>query len=168
MGRKLQLLATVGSLLLAGMAAAATPNFTSAPLNISSAIPSGWVAAFDRSSCPSGWSHFSLANGRAIIGRGRYTESRFGSWSYTYSLRQRTGSVLNRLSTLQLPAHSHSFTVVNETCSDRSSVCNSNRGSGLIVGGGYYPSTKTTSSQGSGRAFDQRTPTIALTYCRKN
>lgn len=141
-------------------AATASPNFTSAAAD--TGTPPGAVMAFDLAQCPSGWSYYSAATGRSIIGTGRYTEGTHGSFAFNYSLRQRTGTALNRLSISHLPAHTHSTTTVR-------SVHTTEVSGGFSTSGSKLSATNSqTGSTGGNHAFDQRPPTIALTYCRKN
>jgi hypothetical protein len=57
-------------------------------------VPAGSVMAFDLSSCPSGWTRFSAADNRFIMGA-------------TTNSKETGGASSIYLSTDQLPSHSH-------------------------------------------------------------
>lgn len=108
---------------------------------LTSAIPTGAVMAFDRGSCPAGWTAYTAANGRAVIGAGTFNGALAagelagaGAEDAVYGLGQLGGSILR--------ADSDPLTVVHDN------------------NGHFTPQGATT--------YDNRVPYVALTYCRKN
>ena len=104
-------------------------------------VPSGAVVAFDRGSCPAGWTAYPAANGRAVIGAGNLTgataageRTGAGAENATYGVGEQGGSILR--------SDSDPLTVVHDD-NDH-----------------FTPQGLTT--------YDNRVPYVALTYCRKN
>lgn len=136
--------------MLPGVAAASSLSSAST----GNAIPTGMVAAFD-GSCPSGWSEYSAANGRAIIGDGYFSQSFRGqSYSANYSLGQTGGIRAYRLAGSEIPSNRSGTDATKfESCWD-------------------CPGSPTPTSQrshsGYGGSFDNMGPYLVLNYCRKN
>lgn len=115
---------------------------------VSKSLPTGSVVAFDLSSCPAGWSEYSPAQGRSIIGAGA-----------RYRLGQAEGKETHSLSVNELPPHTHQAKHLPTA-----------RGSGNGVvnwGSGGNPSTVNSGvgPTGEGKEFSLMSPWIALTYC---
>jgi len=114
-------------------------------------VPSSAVVAFDLDDCPPGWSDFSPATGRTIIGDGA------AAGLSPRALREQGGHEVHTLTIPEMPAHDH----------------------GGIWGGGQQMAgmlndyAKHTSghvkiqTQGEARAFELMPPFVALRYCKK-
>lgn len=114
-------------------------------------VPSGAVMAFNLASCPAGWSDYSPANGRQIIGS-----------DATYSRGSTGGSASHTLTIAQMPSHTHSLSI---NAGGESVVKTS------VVGGSVAPYqyiSYTTGASGTGQAYSIMDPYVALKYCRKN
>lgn len=150
-------------------------------------LPAGAVASFNLSSCPEGWEPFSAAQARFIVG------SDSGS---TYSNGDTGGSSSQTLTTLHLPAHTHTIDppVASVPSVDGSHTHTTSDYLTSIGGSNQYilssgsrnrnaTQTKTTtsnthahtldiasfssSSAGGATAIDFRPPYISLLYCEK-
>lgn len=101
-------------------------------------VPSGAVMAFDRGSCPAGWTAYPDAIGRAVIGAGSFNgpaaAGEHTNDDATYGIGEQGGSILR--------SDSDPLTVVHDN------------------NGHFTPQNLTT--------YDNRVPYLALTYCRKN
>lgn len=134
-----------------------------------SGVPAGAVIPF-ATACPSGYSELTQARGRAIIGSGSYSESfRGNSFSTTYSRGSIGGVAAYRMNTNEMPRHAHGMSF--------SFYSGSVRGGRKYFWSGQCGTFRdpncgapeaNTSYAGSGQAFDNRQPYIALTMCRKN
>lgn len=122
-----------------------------------SAIPAGTVVAFDLETCPDGWTRFSAANGRAIIGTspgaGAISERNRGDIG---------GSETHLLTVDEMPAHTHQQT-----------IWSTEGGTGWSLGGvyntqGVVNTTQTTGAAGGDSAHNNMQPFIALLYCVKS
>lgn len=121
----------------------------------STGVPSGGVVAF-ATSCPSGWSEYTRARGRTIVGAGYYSEYyRGNSYAATYSLGARGGAALYRMNTNELPRHRH--TDIGRHLGDAD---------GSPYGQGWSGSHY-TGYAGNSSPFDNRQPWVALRYCIK-
>lgn len=121
-----------------------------------SAIPTGTVVAFDLDACPDGWTQFSAANGRAIIG----TSPGAGPIS------QRTrgdigGSETHLLTVEELPSHTHQQTVWNTEGGGGWSL------SGVYNTQGIVNTTQTTGTTGGDEPHNNMQPFVVLLYCIK-
>ena len=134
-------------------------------------VPSGAIAAF-AGACPSGWSTYSAANDRVIVGAGA-----------SYSSGQTGGSDSVTLSVNQIPSHQHG-TFLNAQIANGGGT---SVGPGRVypdfigsVGNGYFDyniTGETTDSSGwrtlsqaigGGQPFDNRQQFLALNHCVKN
>ena len=117
-------------------------------INDGSLIPSGAVMAFDLTGCPDGWSEYTSARDRTIIGSGSsYTRGATG------------GEATHTLTVAEMPSHRHSF------------GANSGPWDGVSRPLGWSlqtPSTHYTAYTGGGAAHNNMQPYIALLYCKKN
>jgi len=136
-------------------------------------VPSGAVMAFNLSSCPSGWSAFTAARGRAVVGSGS------GSGLTTRSLGSTFGEENHTLTVSEIPAHSHRLYVDNSSRPsgyDRNASFGTDGQNVAVAGEDYgqaYISTNTDSRRlientGGGNAHNNMQPSIALLYCQKN
>jgi hypothetical protein len=134
-------------------------------------VPSGAVMAFDLSACPSGWSNYSQAVGRTVVGAG----SAGGLTSR--ALGSQFGAERQVLSTSQIPAHSHTIfahTGVESYSTNQSfGYTNKNIGvAGKENAPGYLSvngaGTQLVGNTGGGQPVDTVQPSVALLYCKKN
>lgn len=162
------------SIFLASLVAAssASAQSLSSASGGDSGIPSGAIIVF-ASACPSGYSTFTQAAGRAIVGTGSFSENFRGNrFSATYPIGARGGVARYRMNTSEMPRHRHgmarsfqagsSFSGRMAFMYERSYRCRPQRGAGLCGGAEAF-----TTYEGSGTAFDNRPPYIALNMCRK-
>jgi len=109
-------------------------------------IPSGAVMAFNLAACPAGWSPYSSAVDRMVIGSGS-----------SYSLGASGGEATHVLTIGEMPAHSHSLPNALYL-----------GGRGLGRSGNSYGAASGTGSAGSGAAHNNMPPYVALLYCQKD
>jgi microcystin-dependent protein len=114
-------------------------------------MPTGAVLAFDLDSCPAGWTAYTAAGGRNIIG----TDA-------TYARGSTGGAPTHTLTEAQMPAHSHNMGLGNI---GQESV---QGGSGHNVIAPKTGGRSSTNNAGSGQAHPIMDPYIALLYCKKN
>ena len=120
-------------------------------------IPSGAIAAFSTSTCPTGWSAYTLANGRTIIGAGA------ASGLTTRTVGATGGAESETLTVSQLPAISF-----------RTQVSTYYEGGNNFTSGHGYPTFVpineyfTSDPVGGGQAHKTMQPYITELYCQKN
>lgn len=149
------------ALLIAGLFL--IPAFTLQAQSLNSAsggdagVPAGAVLAFALSSCPTGWSQYTAASGRSIVGTGGFSQSYRGqNYSKNYVLGERGGVRAFRLHNSEVPK------ITTSGGSKASPNCD-------YPGCSYSGVTVPNISQATyGSAFDNQDPYIALLYCRKN
>ena len=125
-----------------------------------SSIPSGAVMAFNLANCPSGWSEYTSARGRVIVG----LEPNDGD----FDSREKTGGEKTHTLTIaEMPAHNH-----YEFGGRCTSGCDGHYGaySGNPVHYLWTPAQQraVTSSSGGSQPHNNLQPYIALLYCQKN
>lgn len=128
----------------------------------SGGTPAGAVIAFDRETCPPGWSAYAPAAGRTISGVNLDTENGLAE-------RQRGdkfGEESHTLTVAQLPAHHHDVSIYSGVGPFE------NGDDDLVAVGGstvaaYYGGSA-TSEVGDGQAFTNLQPSLALLYCTKD
>lgn len=119
-------------------------------------IPSGAVIPFT-TNCPAGFTEYTLAAGRALVGTGTFSQSHRGRfYSTTYTRGARGGVALYSMNLNEMPRHRHTDIGASRGDADGS------------PGGQGWGGSHTTGYSGSGSAFDNRQPYIALTMCRKD
>lgn len=145
---------------------------SSATTNVIAAVPSGAVMAFDLGGrCPNGWSKWSRANGRVIIGSGsydgeRYNDRQIGGENKTTISAENIKKGPAQISSMSLKVKENKTppyvavadtSVVSKECINREKHCS------------RYPPRPYTVQIGSDDAepVENRQPFIALTYCRK-
>lgn len=114
------------------------------------------VMAFN-SACPPGWKKFSAADGRTLVGTGKYVE---GAVTYNYTLGELGGEAMHALTIAEMPTHNHDSPVP---------------GNAVGVGAGIQRthtdtvwssnSSIRTSSTGGNKAHENRSPYIAVNWC---
>ncbi len=141
-------------------------------------IPSGAVMAFNLAGCPSGWSTYTPAKDRVIVGSGS-----------SYSRGATGGASTHTLTVAQMPSHTHSVTgtaasagihthdfaghpagtnlgYIKWNALSRSAVWYS--GSISSSGAHTHSVTGTAAATGGGAPHNNMQPYIALLYCQKN
>lgn len=123
----------------------------------SDSVPAGAVMAFNLVSCPSGWSEYTRAQGRTVVGLSS-SESEFDT------LNERGGEKTHTLTLAEMPRHRHSLS----TAAPKTSV----------GGPGYYNGSTGTVNlgedagysgySGSSAAHNNLQPYVALLYCVKD
>ena len=113
--------------------------------------PPGAVMAFNLVACPDGWSEYTSAEDRTIIGSGS-----------SYSLGATGGASTHTLTIAQMPSHTHSYVAMvgNNAIDGVDSV--------TTFSGEHHLITKTSGSTGSDQAHNNMQPYIALLYCVKD
>jgi len=127
--------------------------------------PTGAVMAFDLASCPTGWTAYTAANGRNIIGTGTAT----GASGATAHTKGQTGGEEKHVQTeAELATHQHAISSglisIYGTTDIKASNTNPNMTS-LVKGAALVGATNQT---GSGTAMPVMDPYIALLYCKKS
>lgn len=119
-------------------------------------VPSGAVVAFDlRNGCPAGWQSFDDSNGRFILGSGK------GEGLTLRPFGQPGGEETHKLTVLELPAHTHSYSsYVFSGSKEGKQPAHIKFGGGSVDG--------ETKSTGQNEAFQIIPPYIALRYCVKS
>jgi len=113
--------------------------------------PSGAVVAFDLATCPAGWSDYTSANGRQIIGI-----------SATHARGTVGGSETHVLSVAEMPSHNHAYNIsINEGgwAGDKPNPNNK---------AANENSWRDTRAVGGNQAHSVMDPYITLRYCKKN
>lgn len=151
---RLNAFAMAGVLLASLPAVSNASSLTSAAT--SSSMPAGAVVAFNSVVCPDGWTQYTRAAGRTIIGMGTYSESFRGkSFSTFYGIGFLGGTVSYTLNEEQMPRHRH--TDIGRHLGDAD---------GSPSGQGWSGSHWTGWAGGS-QPFDNRQPWVSLLYCEK-
>ncbi|CAN7647698.1 hypothetical protein ASC89_20705 [Devosia sp. Root413D1] len=132
------------------------------------AVPGGAVMAFDLEQCPAGWGRFEPAVARRIVGAGEAdgVDDRGANLS-SYVLGQTGGAEATTLSVDQLPPHSFSISVVQDTSNN---YFNGDYAMTKVVGTPPAPPNGTlikSDTIGNGAPVSVRDPFVALTYCVK-
>ena len=112
-------------------------------------IPSGAVMAFDLASCPPGWTEYTSARDRTIIGSGS-----------SYSRGATGGETSHTLSVAEMPSHSHSVSALYPG--------GDGNDYGIFGSNGYWLVGVESSNQGGSAPHNNMQPYIALLYCKKN
>ena len=123
--------------------------------------PTGAVMAFDLASCPSGWTAYTAADGRNIIGAGTATGA---SGATAHTKGQTGGEEKHVLTVSELASHSHGL--YGEGMGSKG-----NNGTVARYGDGFGlmgPGDISTAVAGSNVAHNVMDPYIALLYCKKS
>jgi len=144
-------------------------------------MPSGAVMAFDLAACPKGWTPFGDAAGRTVIGTGSYQETLIdpaGNPSPTpitinYALRQKDGKSFHTLNVNEMPPHSHGITNLNNYAEMDWIPRNGGGAGGFMAlngdgSGPWISQVIAVLNTGNGAPHENRQPSVALTYCRKD
>jgi hypothetical protein len=139
-------------------------------------VPSGAVVAFNLSACPMGWSAFSAAGGRTLIG----VNVDGGNGLSQRNLGDTPGEETHTMAISEMVSHTHTILIYgtgsgpNEGTwnftwnpSTGNSVFGSQSATPAILGGGYQ-NFMANQPAGGGTPFNQMQPSIALLYCVKN
>ncbi|HHX8512517.1 TPA: hypothetical protein ACVO12_004786 [Vibrio diabolicus] len=122
-------------------------------------IPTGVIAGFDAPSCPKGWSKYTQANARFLLGSGK------SDGLNTRYLNQSGGVEQYALTVRELPKHSHISAVAQPDSS-----LGTSKQSQHATGGKHYnnfPTPSLTSTEGQGKPFNIMPPFIVVTFCKK-
>ncbi len=116
-------------------------------------VPSGAVMSFDLASCPSGWSEYTSARNRVIIGSGS-----------SYSRGSTGGASTVTLTIAQMPRHNHSILAkYNDP-----DIGNPGRVKLVRPGVTGTQTTHPTEFAGNNQSHNNMQPFIALLYCIKS
>lgn len=122
-------------------------------------IPGGAVMAFNLTSCPTGWSPVTAAQGRFIVGTGTLGADGYG-------LGETGGSARHALTEEEMPPHTH------QTWSRVGSAqwSNSPTPYALMQPGYYNEPTSWTggAAPGGAKPHENRPPYLALLFCQKS
>ena len=129
------------------------PDGTIQTTAASAGAPTGAVLAFNLSSCPSGWSEYTGARGRTIIGTNPDTSNGLS----IRSLGATVGEENHTLTIAEMPAHRHRNALPNTPGGGEPY-----RTDGTTNGGGSDPAV------GSNQPHNVMQPSLALLYCQKN
>jgi hypothetical protein len=135
-------------------------------------LPSGAVMAFDLAACPTGWSDFSAASGRAIVGDGQ------GSGLTNHTLDQQFGAETHTLTVAEMPAHNHGGQTTSlgagGGASDFIDYLAGSGETGMATTSVASGTTRLNSiaygipSEGSSQPHSIVPPSIALHFCKKS
>ncbi|MGD9276078.1 MAG: hypothetical protein PVJ67_02810 [Candidatus Pacearchaeota archaeon] len=114
-------------------------------------IPSGAVMAFNAVSCPSGWSAFSSADGRVVVGLD-------GSQTEFDTLGKIGGENTHTLTVSEIPSHRHSIPAAAAASASGS----------LVTPGFSSNGVRYSNYAGGGQAHNNLQPYITLLYCIKD
>ena len=129
--------------------------------------PTGAVMAFDLESCPSGWTAYTAANGRNIIGTG--TSGTVGAVTHVRgNATTGVGGEEKHVQTeAELATHQHVIPSTYASYYGRYFIKASTTGANMyLMDGNYY--SNATNMTGSGTAMPVMDPYIALLYCKKS
>ena len=73
-------------------------------------VPSGAVMSFNLASCPTGWSEYTAARGRAVIWVWQWNTAEWGWLGTNWSLGSTTGAETHTLTIPEIPSHNHTTT----------------------------------------------------------
>jgi len=125
--------------------------------------PTGAVMAFDLASCPTGWTAYTAANGRNIIGTG--TSGTVGAVSHVRgNATTGVGGEEKHVQTIaEMAYHNHFAGNLDQTLGYKGGT-NTNS----YIFSGYSAPTWGTSYTGGSTAMPVMDPYIALLYCKKS
>jgi hypothetical protein len=133
-------------------------------------VPSGAVLAFNLSACPSGWSLYAAAGGRAVIG----VNAAGGNGLSQRNLGDVVGEETHTMSVAEMPSHSHTLLIDQEApaCAGgywgmtwgATQTCNATE---PTLGAGLQ-NFMTVQAAGGGGPFNQMQPSVTLLYCQKS
>lgn len=150
------------------------------PANISVAVPSGAVMAFDLISCPSGWSPLATAAGRVVVGAGTYAANADADGTNsetTLTVSDIGGNSDYALDVSEMPSHAHTATVraysgeglnsnpVDNVLGDDG---NDRAYSGVAPDELMRDGNVLVENTGGNTAFNTMPPYLALLYCKKD
>lgn len=123
----------------------------------SSSIPAGAVMAFDSATCPVGWTAFSAAAGRNIIGAGSGT----GLTTRTYAAGPYAtgGNETHQLTIAELPRHRFTISTNRDASSGDGAISTVDPAANA---------SRYTNYIGSDQPHNIMDPYIVLTYCKKS
>jgi len=120
-------------------------------------VPAGAIMAFNLSSCPSGWTEFTNARGRVVVGKNPSDPS-------FDSLQETGGEKTHTLTVSEMPQHRHTvFTMVSWGNGNSINPGTGGQGWPGFAGNGMF-----TDYQGSSSSHNNLQPYISLLYCTKN
>lgn len=138
-------------------------------------LPAGTVVAFNLASCPSGWSEYTAARGRTVIGTNPAQFANPGGEGVisARTLGTQGGAETHTLTVAEMPSHNHSGTSA-DPAGTANAIFNT---TAAMTGSGYGALAANTgtrwgvgnlSSQGGGGAHNNMPPFVALLYCQKS
>lgn len=119
-------------------------------------VPAHSVVAFNQKACPEGWSEFSEARGRVIVGSGH------GEGLENRRFNSTGGAEHHTLTIDEIPSHRHQLPTY-----DNNPANGSHEVGNAVTGQDWYPQ-EFSQTTGGGKAHNNMQPYIALTYCVKN
>ncbi len=121
------------------------------------ATPAGAIMAFNLASCPVGWSEFTNARGRTVVGLSA-SDAEFNL------LRESGGSKTQSLTIAQMPRHRHTL----YTAAQKSTGGGPGYYNGFTGTVGLNTHAGNSGYAGSGASHNNLQPYITLLYCQKN
>lgn len=127
-----------------------------------SIVQNGGISAFNSSTCPDGWTDYTAADGRALLGTGYFDTLHAGI--VRYKTGDKGGEAKHTLTIEEMPTHSHNRPIIEHICQ----ACHNNLGlAKLKTGSSNWSDPAPTSSQGGGQAHENRSPFVAVKFCSK-
>lgn len=127
------------------------------------AVPSGAVMAFNLASCPTGWSIFTQAAGRTVIGVGQGNTAEGGGTGTNRTLLATGGAEKHTLTIAEMPSHNHG---VRNGFSGQPLSWDASGTSGYTIAANV--GWGATWDQGLSTAHTIMPPFISLLYCQKD
>jgi hypothetical protein len=137
-------------------------------------VPSGAVMSFDLASCPTGWTEYTAARGRAVIWVWQWNTAEWGWLGTNRTLGAIAWAETHTLTEAQMPAHNHLHWPATNSVFDFwfwisttliDPVSNSEYYHNTDENVEYY---QYTSTQWGSQAHNNMPPSIALLYCKKD
>lgn len=114
------------------------------------------IMAFN-TACPPGWKKFSKADGRSLVGTGKYIE---GAVTYNYNLGEIGGEALHALTIAEMPSHNHNAPIPGSGSGPRAGIQRTNTDTVWSSN-----SSIRTTSTGGNKPHENRSPYVAVNWC---
>jgi hypothetical protein len=124
--------------------------------------PAKTIAAFNLASCPTGWSAYSAANGRFLVGYGTAGGRSYATIGSTADSVGKQGEAFHTLTIAEMPTHHHDYSLARRAITDVENDTEIN----MVQDLSYQ--TRATSDTGGGQPHENRPPFLVVLWCIKN